>query len=235
MTTGSNHPDSTALLKTRQLGRVDPSTQATLLSPTDLSLNAGERVALIGASGSGKSVLLRTLALLDAPSTGDILWLGQPVSALPIPDYRAQVCYLAQRAALVDGTVRENLRLPFSLRHNRQRTFDAHKATALLDLAGKPRSFIDKHGADLSGGEAQVVALVRALLLAPKVMLFDEPTSALDPQSVTAVEALVMNWFNESPGARACLWVTHDHQQAQRIGTRTLTMHQGNLFDGNPA
>ena len=219
------------LLEARQLSRVDPSSRATLLAPTDFTLRAGERVALVGPSGSGKSVLLRTLALLDAPSAGEVLWLGQPISAAQIPHFRARACYLAQRAALVDGSVLHNLQLPFTLRHNRQFSFDLGTATRLLDMAGKPRAFFDKAGADLSGGEAQVVALVRALLLAPQVMLFDEPTSALDPHSVAAVEALVMHWFAGAPAERACVWITHDHQQAQRISTRTLTMRQGTLLD----
>ncbi|MFJ4352822.1 ATP-binding cassette domain-containing protein [Pseudomonas sp. NPDC089428] len=217
------------LLEARQLGRVDLQRQATLLKPTDLSLHAGERIALTGASGSGKSVLLRALTLLDAPSSGEVLWLGEPVTPPLIPHFRSRACYLTQRAALVEGSVLDNLRLPFTLKHNRQYRFDAATAARCLDLAGKPRGFLDKAGIDLSGGEAQLVALVRALLLAPQVLLLDEPTSALDPQSVAAVEALVMNWLGESPNARAFLWITHDPEQARRISTRTLTMHQGAL------
>jgi len=218
------------LLEARQLGRVDLPSQATLLAPTDFSLHTGERVALIGASGSGKSVLLRTLALLDAPSSGEVLWLGEPLTPPLIPNFRARACYLTQRAALVEGSVMDNLRLPFTLKHNRHRRFDAALAMRLLELAGKPPGFADKAAFDLSGGEAQLVALVRALLLAPQVLLLDEPTSALDPQSVAAAEALVMNWLEESPDSRAFLWITHDHAQAQRISTRTLTMHQGTLL-----
>jgi putative ABC transport system ATP-binding protein len=218
------------LLEARQLGRVDLPSQATLLAPTDFCLRAGERIALIGASGSGKSVLLRTLALLDAPSSGEVLWLGEPLTPPLIPNFRARACYLTQRAALVDGSVMDNLRLPFTLKHNRHRRFDAALAVRLLELAGKPTGFADKATFDLSGGEAQLVALVRALLLAPQVLLLDEPTSALDPQSVAAAEALVMNWLEEAPDSRAFLWITHDHAQAQRISTRTLTMHQGTLL-----
>jgi len=124
----------------------------------------------------------------------------------------------------------DNLRLPFTLKHNRHCRFDAATAARFLVLAGKPLGFLDKAATDLSGGEAQLVALVRALLLAPQVLLLDEPTSALDPQSVAAVEALVMNWLDESPEARAFLWITHDHAQARRISTRTLTMDQGTLL-----
>jgi putative ABC transport system ATP-binding protein len=124
------------LLEARQLSRVDLPSQATLLAPTDFCLRAGERIALIGASGSGKSVLLRTLALLDAPSSGEVLWLGEPLTPPLIPNFRARACYLTQRAALVDGSIMDNLRLPFTLKHNRHRRFDAALAVRLLELAG---------------------------------------------------------------------------------------------------
>jgi len=219
----------TQLLEARALARIGPERQSPLLAPTDFTLMAGERVAIIGASGSGKSVFLRALALLDAPSAGSVVWQQQSVSAQRITQYRANVCYLAQRPALVDGTVLDNLRLPFILGSHRGRAFDREAATALLLPAGKPLDFLDRSAADLSGGEAQIVALVRILQLAPQVILFDEPTAALDPQSAAAVERLVTDWFEAAPHTRAFAWVTHDHQQARRLCTRQLTMHQGVL------
>lgn len=214
------------LIEARRLGRIDNTGQATLLAPTDFALQAGERVAIVGASGSGKSVFLRALALLDPPDCGEVLWMGIPVTALRIPGYRANVCYLAQRPAMVDGTVRDNLELPFGLKALRPRQFDPQVAITLLEQAGKPASFLDKSAADLSGGEAQVVALIRVLQLAPQVILFDEPTAALDPHSAAAVERLVLGWSAQD---RALVWVTHNPEQARRIGNRHLTMQQGVL------
>ena len=155
------------LIEARNLARVDSAGATTLLAATDLALHAGERLVIVGASGSGKSVLLRALALLDPPSSGEMLWQGEVVATQRIPQYRSNVCYLAQRPAMIDGTVRANLELPFTLKALHPRRFDAHAAGQLLEQAGKPASFLDKSAADLSGGEAQIVALIRVLQLAP--------------------------------------------------------------------
>lgn len=215
-----------ALIEARQLIRIAAPGGAALLASTDFSLHSGDRVSIVGASGSGKSVFLRALALLDPPDSGEVVWQGSPVSAQQITRYRASVCYLAQRPAMVDGTVRDNLGLPFTLKAQRQRRFDAQVAEALLAQAGKPASFLDKSAAELSGGEAQIVALIRVLQLKPEVMLFDEPTAALDPQSAAAVERLVLQW---STAERGFVWVTHDPEQARRMGNRHLSMDQGVL------
>ncbi|HCN46022.1 MAG TPA: hypothetical protein DIT18_10520, partial [Pseudomonas sp.] len=125
------------LIEARRLGRIDTTGQTTLLAPTDFALQAGERVVIVGASGSGKSLFLRTLALLDPPDSGEVLWMGIPVTAPRIPAYRADVCYLAQRPTMVDSTVRDNLALPFSLKSLRPRQFDPQVAISLLEQAGK--------------------------------------------------------------------------------------------------
>jgi putative ABC transport system ATP-binding protein len=106
-------------------------------------------------------------------------------------------------------------------------------ATELLAKAGKDASFLSKPAGDLSGGESQIVALVRALQLEPQVMLFDEPTSALDPQSADAVESLVRHWLGAGAGSRAYIWVSHDPQQARRMSTVHLTMNKGVLLSGD--
>ena len=224
---------SPALIEARGLSRTDPLNHKPLLLPTDLRLHPGERVVLSGSSGSGKSLLLRSLALLDRPDAGTLEGFGQVVRLQDIPAYRAQACYVAQRAALLEGSVEDNLRFPYSLKALHGRSFDSRQATELLKKAGKPAEFLDKPAAELSGGEAQVVALVRVLLLAPRVLLLDEPTSALDPQSVAAVEALVTDWFTQAPETRAYIWVTHDPEQARRMGNRHLTMARGALLEGN--
>jgi len=219
----------TAVLEARQLSRLDHSGTTTLLQPTDFALMPGAQIAITGASGSGKSVFLRTLALLDAPSSGELLWQQQVLSNDAIPHYRTCVCYLAQRPALVDGSVLDNLQFPFTLKSLKRRAFDLQQASDLLAKAGKDAAFLNKPAGDLSGGESQIVALVRALQLAPQVMLFDEPTSALDPASAAAVEALVLHWFHAGADARAYLWVSHDPEQASRMSTRHLIMNKGVL------
>lgn len=231
----SPHPPSEPLLEVRRLTRLDQNGADQLLKPTDFTLMPGAQVAITGASGSGKSVFLRTLALLDAPSSGELLWQHALLSSDRIPAYRTCVSYLSQRPALIEGTVLDNLQFPFTLKSLRARRFNLQHATDLLAQAGKDASFLSKSGADLSGGEAQIVALVRTLQLEPQVMLFDEPTSALDPQSAAAVESLVLHWFTAGAGSRAYVWISHDPEQARRMSTRRLTMHNGVLDAGEAA
>jgi len=173
-------------------------------------------------------VFLRALALLDAPTSGQILWNGQPVANADIPHYRSHISYLSQRPALLDGTVQDNLRFPFSLKTLRKRRFDLQAVTTLLGHAGKTADFLHKNAGDLSGGEAQVVALIRTLQLNPEVLLLDEPTAALDPTSSRDVEALIDAWF-AGDNSRAFIWVSHDLDQAQRMSAIHLQMSAGVL------
>ena len=222
--------DATALIETCGLSRLDQRNGAPLLQPTDFRLNRGDKVAITGSSGSGKSVFLRTLALLDAPNAGELLWQHQAVGNTRIPLYRSRVCYIAQRPALLEGSVEDNLRFPYSLKTLKAQTFDLDKVKDFLRQTGKPESFLQKNAGDLSGGEAQVVSLIRAIQLDPEVLLLDEPTAALDPLSSRDVETLVNTWFDTGQtSTRAYVWVSHDHDQAQRMSNIRFEMHAGVL------
>jgi putative ABC transport system ATP-binding protein len=140
-----------------------------------------------------------------------------------MPDYRAQVQYVPQRAVLLEGSVEENLRLPFSLQVWRQHLFDRERAVALLGSLGRDAAFFSKSATTLSGGESQILALVRTLLLQPSILLLDEPTSALDRQTTQQVEALVSDWL-KADKERACCWVSHDPEQQQRLGDRQFVL-----------
>lgn len=219
-----------ALIQTRALTRVDERREVALLQPTDFTLHAGDRVSITGSSGSGKSVFLRALALLDTPTSGQILWNGQPIANAQIPHYRSHISYLSQRPALLEGTVEDNLRFPFSLKTLRKRHFERASVITLLEHAGKAPDFLAKHALDLSGGESQVVSLIRTLQLDPEVLLLDEPTAALDPASSRDVEALIDAWF-AADNARAYVWVSHDLDQARRMSDIHLQMSAG-VLDG---
>ncbi|HEV3428413.1 MAG TPA: ATP-binding cassette domain-containing protein [Paraburkholderia sp.] len=236
-----NDSNRDALVEARGLMRRDAQRGQILLHPTDFALEAGQRVVLTGPSGSGKSVFLRALALLDPPDGGELLWHGKTVGRTQIPSYRRHVAYLRQRPALIDGSVEDNLRYPWSLAVYRGSAFDAARVTSLLNAAGRDRDFLTRDAAELSGGEAQIVALVRVLQLDPEALLLDEPTASLDPESARTVETLIAHWFERERAARATVWVSHDPAQAQRVGERHLTMRAGVLseaagaFIDNPA
>lgn len=224
------------LIEARALTRMDERHQAQLLHTTDFKLYRTDRISIIGSSGSGKSVFLRALALLDAPTSGDILWNNQPVPNALIPRYRSRICYLSQRPALIDGTVEDNLRFPYSLKLLQHLDFDLETVKVLLDHAGKEPGFLSKRAGDLSGGESQVVSLIRTLQLDPQVLLLDEPTAALDPASSLEVEALIQAWFDNGSGsAHAYIWVSHDQTQAQRMSTTRLHMSAGVLTGAVPS
>jgi putative ABC transport system ATP-binding protein len=223
------HDASAPLVEARQLARRDAQRGQWLLHPTDFALRAGERAVLTGPSGSGKSVFLRALALLDPLDGGEVRWHGEPVTRAGIVRYRRHIAYLRQRPALLDGTVEDNLRYPYTLAVYRDAAFDAARARALFAAAGRAGDFLARPTSELSGGESQIVALVRVLQLDPDALLLDEPTASLDPESARAVEALVAGWFERASDARATVWVSHDPAQAARVGKRHLMMRAGVL------
>lgn len=185
----------------------------------DLEVRTGERLAVSGPSGVGKSLLLRELAGLDALEGGEVWLRGKPQSAWPMPRFRAEVMYLLQRPAPASGTVGAHLAEPFGFKIHAGKSYCPEEASHLLQQLGRPPAFLDQDAARLSGGEAQLVALVRALLLSPTVLLLDEATSALDAETAEGVEAVLRNWLDTGP-ARALVFVSHDRAQQERFATR---------------
>ncbi len=214
------------------LGRRDRKSGAWLIRDVGISLGFGERLGVLGPSGAGKTVLLRSIALLDPLDEGSVRWEGRVVRGEAVPEYRRRVIYLHQRPALLDGTVEENLRHPFTLRAHRGRAFDPDRAEALLARLGRRPGFLGKNSRDLSGGESQLVGLVRALQLDPAVLLLDEPTASLDPTTAAAVEALLDEWLAAAPDGRALVWVSHDADQARRMTDRRIDLRAGRLESG---
>lgn len=158
---------------------------------------------------------------------GEIVWRGDPVADDRVPAYRRAVVYLHQRPALFDGTVADNLRVPFELKSHADHAYDRRRIDGLLEALGREPSFLDKRAADLSGGEGQMTAFLRALQLDPEALLLDEPTAALDQGAAGAIERLVEAWLDERPGERALVWVSHDPEQAGRMTRRTLRLESG--------
>jgi putative ABC transport system ATP-binding protein len=212
------------------IGRRHPKNEGWLIRDVSLTLGPGDRLAIRGPSGAGKTVLLRALALLDPLDAGAIYWNGKPVRSELIPSFRSQVIYLHQRPALFEGSVCANLERPYTLKAFRGKRFDRDRVVDLLKGLGRDVSFLEKTAGDLSGGEAQIVALLRAIQLGPTMLLLDEPTASLDGHAMQAIEQLIDRWFDELPGERAFVWISHDPEQARRVAGRTLQIDSGQML-----
>jgi putative ABC transport system ATP-binding protein len=212
---------ATVVLQARQLGFVVEG--RTLWRQLDLTLRSGERLAVAGASGSGKTLLLRTLAGLEPVQTGELTFHNRPLSDWSMPAYRARVVYVPQRPALPEGPVDAALRVPFQFRVHRHRAFPLNRTLEWLAMLGRDEKFLQQHTERLSGGEGQIVAMLRALLIGPDVLLLDEPTASLDARAVSAIETLVESWMQAHP-QRACVWTSHDRDQLQRVSDRVLSL-----------
>lgn len=224
-------PTAAPLLEARGLGRLHREKSNWLLRDISLAIGAGDRIALTGPTGSGKTVLLRSLAMLDAVEEGTILWEGNPPKPDEVPGYRARAIYLTQQAKLFEGTVEQNLQLAYSLAVHRDRAYARDHILTYLDHLGRDKHFLALDVANLSGGEMQIVALLRAIQLDPTILLLDEPTASLDEATTRQIEQLVSDWMSVADTRRAFVWVTHDAAQANRVAKRTLHFRDGQLIE----
>lgn len=202
-------------------------TGVVLLDRVSLRVSSGERWSVFGPTGSGKTLFLRALALLDAVDSGQVLWNGNPIADADVPAYRRKVIYLHQRPALIEGTAEANLKLPLSFHSAKDAVWDETLVMHYLECIGKPWAFLGRMSDQLSGGERQIVALIRALLQGPQVLLLDEPTAALDRDSAGKLESLVQTYLTDSPQERASVWITHDAAQVERVADWQLPIHAG--------
>jgi putative ABC transport system ATP-binding protein len=189
----------------------------------DLELQPGERLAIVGASGVGKSLLLRAIAGLDPIQAGQLSFEGQSLSRLSMPRYRSQVIYLHQRPALMEGTVEFNLRQVYRLALHCQKAYNRQQILQYLVLLNREGDFLQRSVQNLSGGEAQMVACLRALQLAPRVLLLDEPTASMDEVTAQHIEALVLQW-QQADHRRACIWTSHNSCQLDRVTDRQFIL-----------
>ena len=197
-----------------------------VLKGIDLDVRRGEVVSIIGASGSGKSTMLRCLNLLETPSSGDILYMGESIldKKFDIAKYRAKVGMVFQQFNLFNNmSVLENCVLGQMKVLKRGREEAEKTASEYLNRVGMG-AFIKARPAQLSGGQKQRVAIARALAMNPDVLLFDEPTSALDPEMVGEVLS-VMKTLAET--GLTMLVVTHEMQFAKDVSTRVIFMDKG--------
>jgi len=217
------------LIAAKQLGRRRPKGDGWLLNDVNFAVGSGERLGLVGPTGAGKTLLMRAIALLDPMDSGHVTWNGREVGPALVRAFRSDVMYLHQRPSLVPGSVEANLRLPFSLGAHKGKQFDLDRTAKLIGEFGRDQGFLIRDDKDLSGGERQLVALLRVIQLDPAVLLLDEPTAAMDAKSASVVENWITGCVSDSSKQRAVIWVSHDDQQISRVTTRVLRISQGRL------
>ncbi len=192
----------------------------------------GEKVVIIGPSGSGKSTFLRCLNLLETPSAGTITFEGTEITdpKVDIDKIRQQMGMVFQHFNLFPNmTIRRNITLaPVRTKLMSQAEANDTASTLLKRVGLEDKA--DAYPAQLSGGQKQRIAIVRALAMRPKVMLFDEPTSALDPEMVGEVLDVMKELAQEG---MTMVVVTHEMGFAREVGSRVLFMDGGHILEQN--
>lgn len=202
-----------------------------VLNGVSLAVSRGETLAVLGRSGTGKSVLLRVIIGLQTPDSGAVRIHGQDISGLSLDqlgEIRKKMGFLFQHAALYDSlTVEQNVAFP--LQHNRKEMSQSEQCDRVKQLLAEVGmdGHLDKMPSDISGGMQKRVGLARALALEPDILLLDEPTAGLDPISSAEIDDLVLKLQAEHQ--MASIVVTHDLHSAKTIADRLILLNQGNV------
>ena len=191
----------------------------------DVSFDAfqGERVAIVGASGSGKTTLLRLLNRLNEPTQGSLSLEGQDFRDIPVLQLRQQVTLVQQESKLLGMTVHDALLYPLRLR-GVALAIAEQQVSKWVDRLHVPSEWLDRNELQLSVGQRQLVAIARALVIQPKVLLLDEPTSALDSGRSDHVLSVLKNLSGIT-----ILMANHQLDLAQSFSDRVLHLHRGEL------
>lgn len=217
----------------------------TVLNEIDLTIPRGQTLAVIGESGCGKTMLLKTVAGLIHPTVGDVLYDGIDINSLneiEMTKLRRKFGFVFQNAALFDSmTIGQNVAFPL-VQHSLARGHEIDRIVIdRLAEVGLPENVIPKRPSQLSGGMRKRVGLARALVLQPELMLYDEPTTGLDPIMSDVINELMLS--TRKKGGVTSIIVTHDMKSAQKVADRIVMLYpyprlkKGErqvIFDGTP-
>ncbi|HEX3033679.1 MAG TPA: ATP-binding cassette domain-containing protein [Thermodesulfobacteriota bacterium] len=198
-----------------------------ILRDINLEFISGERHILLGPSGAGKTTLLRLLNRMEDPSSGEITYEGKNIKDIPVLELRRKVGMVFQIPVVFDGTVKENLMIPYRLGLITGNS-DEKELENALNLAGLQTDFLRRNASSLSVGEKQRLNVARALINKPEVLLLDEPTSALDPESAMRLIHSIRE-LNEHLGLTVIM-VTHQMEYAKLLGGRIIHIESGTII-----
>ena len=204
-----------------------------VLKGVNINVKKGEKIVILGSSGSGKSTALRCINLLETPTSGEIIFEGESIYKKNINDYRKKVGMVFQNFNLFPNmSVLENITLaPLTHKIDNKENLEK-KAVELLKRVGLEDKK-DAYPNSLSGGQKQRVAIARALANSPEVLLFDEPTSALDPEMVKEVLDVIKELSSEG---LTMVIVTHEMNFAKEVADKIIFMDGGVILEeGTPA
>ena len=217
----------------------------TVLSNINLHVSKGETIAIIGESGCGKTVLMKSIIKLIIPTSGQVFFDGQNLgktSEKELTLQRMRFGFVFQAAALFDSmTVFQNIAYPLTQRSIRDKSEMQQIVLKRISQVGLPESVLEKKPAELSGGMRKRVGLARALAMEPEVVLYDEPTTGLDPIMSDVINELILRTRAHHPVTS--IVVTHDMRTARKVADRIVMLYpftrlKNNekqiLFDGPP-
>jgi phospholipid/cholesterol/gamma-HCH transport system ATP-binding protein len=202
-----------------------------VLNGISLTVRRGETLAVLGRSGTGKSVLLRLVIGLEKPDSGSVRIHGQDIAGLALDqlgEIRKKMGFLFQHAALYDSlTVGQNVAFP--MQHHKRKMSKSEQSDRVRELLAEVgmEGELEKMPSDISGGMQKRVGLARALALEPDILLLDEPTAGLDPISSAEIDDLVLKLQHEHH--MASIVVTHDLHSAKVVADRLALLNEGNV------
>jgi len=200
------------------------------LEISELTVPRGEVFCLLGPTGAGKSTLLRLLAGLEPPTTGEARFDGNSfyVDVLSL-DTRRRISMVFQRPLLLTGTVRSNIE--YGLRLRKEAHSESERVNQILQRLELSK-LSEQSAHTLSEGQTQLVALARALVLEPELLLLDEPSANLDPAHVALVEEVIAEAHNKN--GTTVVWATHNLFQARRVADRVALLLDGRIIEEAP-
>jgi putative ABC transport system ATP-binding protein len=186
-----------------------------------LEVNHRDFISVVGPSGSGKSTFFRLCSQLVSPTNGNIFYKNIPYTKYGPIEWRRKIAYCFQTPSLFGDTVMDNLKFPFFIRNKK---LDLSMIKELLKNFKMSSEYLSRSIDNLSGGEKQRIALIRALIFNPEILLLDEVTSALDEKNTLIVEDVIKS-LNDS--GTTILWITHNSEQSKKYANKILSIENG--------